>query len=70
MGRPMTLHFENFETVAFFLSALVVTLLIQDGKSNYLEGLLCLGMYIIIAVAFYVYPEGAGNVLDWVSGGH
>ena len=44
MDRAMTLHFETFETVAFFLSALVVTLLIQDGKSNYLEGLLCLGL--------------------------
>lgn len=44
MGRDMTLHFQTFETVAFFLSGLVVTLLIQDGKSNYLEGVLCLGM--------------------------
>jgi Ca2+:H+ antiporter len=42
MGRNMTLHFETFETVAFFLAALVVTLLIQDGKSNYLEGVLCI----------------------------
>jgi len=62
MGKDMTLHFETFETVAFFLSALVVTLLIQDGKSNYLEGLLCLGMYIIIALAFYVYPDDAGGI--------
>ena len=52
----MTLHFETFETVAFFLASLVVVLLIQDGKSNYLEGLLCLGMYTIIALAFYVLP--------------
>ena len=35
---PMTLHFELFETVVFFLSVLVVTYVIQDGKSNYLEG--------------------------------
>lgn len=35
---PMTLHFETFETVVFFLSVLVVTYVIQDGKSNYLEG--------------------------------
>jgi Ca2+:H+ antiporter len=44
MDRPMTLHFGTFETVAFFLSAFIVILLIQDGKSNYLEGALCLGM--------------------------
>lgn len=36
--QPMTLHFETFETVVFFLSVLVVTYVIQDGKSNYLEG--------------------------------
>lgn len=44
MGVEMTLHFETFETVAFFVSSLVVTLLIQDGKSNYLEGVMSLGM--------------------------
>jgi Ca2+:H+ antiporter len=64
MDRPMTLHFETFETVAFFLASLVVVLLIQDGKSNYLEGLLCLGMYFIIALAFYVMPDNAGQVAD------
>lgn len=62
MGQPMTLHFETFETVAFFLSSLVVILLIQDGKSNYLEGMLCIGMYAIIALAFYVLPDSAGNL--------
>lgn len=44
MGSPMTLHFQVFETVSFFISGLVVILLIQDGKSNYLEGGMCLGM--------------------------
>lgn len=46
IDEPMTLRFQTFETVAFFISGLVVTLLIQDGKSNYLEGGLCLGMYV------------------------
>jgi len=43
IGQPMTLHFEIFETVVFFLSVWVVSFLIQDGKSNYLEGCMCLG---------------------------
>lgn len=64
MDKPMSLHFETFETVSFFLASLVVVLLIQDGKSNYLEGLLCLGMYIIIALAFYVLPDDVGTDLD------
>ena len=42
--QPMTLHFHGFETVMFFLSVLVVNYLIQDGKSNWLEGAMCLGM--------------------------
>jgi Ca2+:H+ antiporter len=43
IGQPMTLHFQGFETVVFFLSVLVVNYLIQDGKSNWLEGAMCLG---------------------------
>jgi len=57
MDKPMTLHFETFETVVFFLSVLVVTYVIQDGKSNYLEGAMLLGLYFIIALAFLVYPD-------------
>jgi Ca2+:H+ antiporter len=59
IGQPMTLHFQTFETVVFFLSVWVVTYVIQDGKSNYLEGAMLLGLYIIIALAFLVYPDDA-----------
>lgn len=59
MGNDMSLQFGVFETVVFFLSVLVVNYLIQDGKSNYLEGAMCIGTYIIIALAFYVYPDDA-----------
>jgi Ca2+:H+ antiporter len=38
IGQPMTLHFETFETTVFFLSVLVVTYVLMDGKSNWLEG--------------------------------
>ncbi|KAL2161998.1 hypothetical protein VTH06DRAFT_7783 [Thermothelomyces fergusii] len=59
IGQPMTLHFETFQTVAFALSVLVVTYTVQDGKSNYLEGAMLLGLYIIIALAFWVSPVDA-----------
>ncbi|KAH6724373.1 Sodium/calcium exchanger protein-domain-containing protein [Leptodontidium sp. MPI-SDFR-AT-0119] len=59
IGVDMTLHFETFETVVFFLSVLVVTYVISDGKSNWLEGSMLLGLYIIIALAFLVYPDDA-----------
>jgi len=47
IDQPMTLHFETFETVVFFLSVLVTNYLIQDGKSNYLEGAMLLGTYVL-----------------------
>lgn len=59
MGKEMSLHFETFETVAFAVSVLVVTYTVQDGKSNYLEGAMLLGLYVIIAVAFYAVPSDA-----------
>ncbi|PNY23333.1 Vacuolar calcium ion transporter [Tolypocladium capitatum] len=65
IGQPMTLHFETFETVAFAVSVLVVTYTVQDGRSNYLEGAMLLGLYIIIAVAFYAAPSDA---MDKVTG--
>lgn len=52
IGREMTLHFQGFETVVFFLSVLIVNYLIQDGKSNYLEGAMCIGMYVYPNPAF------------------
>lgn len=61
MGQPMSLYFQTFETVVFFVSILVVNYLIQDGKSNYLEGAMLMGMYVIIAVSFFVYPDSAAN---------
>jgi len=61
--QPMTLHFQGFETIIFFIAVLIVNYLIQDGKSNYLEGAMCIGIYTIIGLAFYIYPdEAAGDI--------
>lgn len=57
MDRPLSLHFELFETVVFFVSVLVVNFLIRGGGSNYLEGVMCVGWYLIIALAFLYYPD-------------
>ncbi|KAL9607421.1 MAG: hypothetical protein Q9167_007664 [Letrouitia subvulpina] len=56
MNRQMTLHFEIFETVVFFLAVLVTNYLISDGKSNYLEGAMLVGMYVIIGKSYF-YQE-------------
>lgn len=57
LDKPFSLHFQLFETVVFFLSVLVVNFLIRGGSSNYLEGVMCVGWYLIIALAFFYYPD-------------
>lgn len=50
------------------MSVLVVTYTVQDGRSNYLEGAMLLGLYMIIAVAFYATPSDAmDKVIGFVS---
>lgn len=53
-GKELTLFFENFETICLVFSVLLTTLLIQDGKSNYMEGAMLVSLYVIIALAFWV----------------
>ncbi|KAF2098448.1 putative vacuolar cation/proton exchanger 2 [Rhizodiscina lignyota] len=53
----MDLNFEVFDAVVLILAILVVGNFLRDGKSNYLEGYLCLTVYIMIAVSAYYYPD-------------
>ncbi|KAG7451115.1 calcium/proton exchanger [Guyanagaster necrorhizus] len=40
MGKPLTLLFDPYESVAMFLAVLTVNYVVQDGKSNWLEGMI------------------------------
>ncbi|KAI9065379.1 calcium/proton exchanger [Trametes sanguinea] len=53
-GHDLTLFFADFETIVLFVSVLLVNFLIQDGKSNYMEGLMLITLYLVIALAFWV----------------
>ncbi|KAE8184564.1 hypothetical protein CF336_g7752 [Tilletia laevis] len=53
IGQPLTLYFHSFETVVLVASVILVNELIQDGKSNYLEGCALVGLYIVAALAFW-----------------
>jgi Ca2+:H+ antiporter len=55
-GAPMSLVFNPFEIAAIILSVGTVTLVAMDGESNWLEGLQLLGLYVILAAAFYFIP--------------
>jgi Ca2+:H+ antiporter len=53
----MDLRFEVFDSVALILAILVVGSFLRDKKSNYLEGMLCVFVYIIIAMSAFFYPN-------------
>ena len=57
IGKDMGLNFEIFMIVLVVLSILVVGNFLRDGKSNYLEGGLCVLVYVIIAVSTWYYPQ-------------
>ncbi|KZF21550.1 hypothetical protein L228DRAFT_211919 [Xylona heveae TC161] len=64
LHKEMDLNFEIFMIVLFILSIIVVGNFLKDGKSNYLEGALCVLVYLIIAVTTWFYPdpkEGSTN---------
>jgi len=56
IGRPMSLLFNPFEIVAITLSVLATSIVVADGESNWVEGLLLLAVYLILAMAFYFVP--------------
>ncbi|KAF9014027.1 Sodium/calcium exchanger protein-domain-containing protein [Cyathus striatus] len=53
-GHEMSLFFANYETIVLFVSVILVNTLIQDGKSNYMEGTMLLALYLVIALSFWV----------------
>lgn len=53
----MSLYFSLFELATAFVASLLVSFLVLDGRSNYLEGALLFALYMIIAVAAFLYPD-------------
>jgi Ca2+:H+ antiporter len=55
-GKQMNLDFELLNIILVILSIIVVGNFLRDQKSNYLEGVLCISVYSIIAVAAFYFP--------------
>jgi Ca2+:H+ antiporter len=53
IGQPMDLNFNPFEVVAVAVAVVIANLISLDGRSNWLEGILLLATYVILAAAFY-----------------
>jgi len=59
--KGMSLYFTLFETGALFMSVFIVCYLCLDGRSNYLEGTLLCGAYVIIGMGAYFFPDSEGQ---------
>ncbi|KDR70211.1 hypothetical protein GALMADRAFT_76464 [Galerina marginata CBS 339.88] len=57
MNRSLTLLFDPLETVVLFLAVLLVKFSVEDGKSHWMSGLVLIGVYILIAIAFWHFPS-------------
>jgi Ca2+:H+ antiporter len=55
--QAMDLHFTPMEVAAVVLSVGVLALVCQDGETHWMEGVMLLGVYVIIALAFYHLPR-------------
>jgi Ca2+:H+ antiporter len=57
MGQPFTLVFTLLELATIFLAAIILNLIVHDGKSNWFEGVMLTAVYIIIAIAFFFVAD-------------
>ena len=56
LGHPLTLVFNPFELMALGAGVLITVLVSSDGESNWLEGAAMMGVYLILAIAFFLLP--------------
>ncbi|KAJ7599441.1 Sodium/calcium exchanger protein-domain-containing protein [Mycena floridula] len=57
MGKPLTLYFDGLETVVLFFSVLLVKFSVEDGKAHWMSGFVLIGVYLMIALSFWNFPE-------------
>ena len=54
--------FEIFQVAVIFVSVVMTNYLIMDGKSNWMEGVMLIGVYIIVAIAYWLYPDDSAGI--------
>lgn len=56
VGKPMNLVVTPLELIAIGAAVLIGNSVVRDGETNWLEGVLLLGVYAILAFAVFFYP--------------
>ena len=60
LGQPMTLVFPSvLDLFAIFGAAFVARSIAADGETNWYEGLLLIGVYVLLALAFFFVAPAA-----------
>ena len=55
-GTPLDLMFTPFEVAAVTISVLIVGFVAIDGESHWMEGVMLVGVYVMLAIAFFFLP--------------
>lgn len=55
-GAPLDLIFTPFEVAAVTVSVLIVGFVSMDGESHWMEGVMLVSVYTMLAIAFYFLP--------------
>ena len=61
LGQDMNLLFTRFEMWAVVLAVFITRTLIYDGESTWLEGLMLVAIYFMLAIGFFHLPPEAAN---------
>lgn len=56
LGQPMDLNFNSLELLSVFVAVVITNSVSADGRSNWLEGILLMSTYTILALTFYAQP--------------
>ena len=59
MDQPMDLNMEVFETATLFITVVTVGFVCQDGKSNWLKGLVLILAYLLLSASFSSTKTGS-----------
>jgi Ca2+:H+ antiporter len=61
MGQDMNLLFTRYEMWAVVLAVFITRILIYDGESTWLEGLMLIAIYLMLGIGFFHLPPQAAN---------
>jgi Ca2+:H+ antiporter len=57
IGKPMNLDFDNFTVLGLGIAVLMTNSVKTDRRANWLEGILLLITYAMLATAFFLHPS-------------